>query len=94
MLQNLGGAVNNGNKFGVIAQNLATNKSGVAILTPIVIPIPGDVTGDGSVSVQDMLAVLAAWGPCPAPPTACPADVTGDGAVDVNDLLMVLGNWS
>jgi hypothetical protein len=51
---------------------------------------PGDVTGDGIVDVNDLLAVIGAWGPCPVP---CPADLNGDGVVDVNDLLMVIGNW-
>ncbi len=28
---------------------------------------PSDVNNDGTVGIQDFLAVLAAWGPCPAP---------------------------
>ncbi len=56
--------------------------------------VPGDITGDGVVGINDLLAVLGAWGPCP---TACPADVSpppnGDGQVNINDLLMVLANW-
>ena len=35
---------------------------------------------------EDLLAILAAWGPC----EGCPADVTGDGRVDVEDLVIVL----
>jgi hypothetical protein len=52
-------------------------------------PIPGDVDGDGDVDFADLLAVLAAWGPC----SACPEDVDDDGAVGFGDLLMVLANW-
>jgi len=52
--------------------------------------IPGDATGDGLVDVLDLLAVLNAWGDCPA----CPEDLTGDGLVDVLDLLQVLANWT
>ena len=52
--------------------------------------IPGDVDGDGVVDVVDLLAVLAAWGPC----EDCPEDLNGDGVVDVLDLLIVLANWS
>ncbi|MHC5004157.1 MAG: trypsin-like peptidase domain-containing protein [Planctomycetota bacterium] len=51
---------------------------------------PADVNVDGIVDADDAVAVLLAWGPCPA---ACPADVTADGAVDVDDLLDVLLSW-
>ncbi len=57
-------------------------------------PIPGDVDHDAQVNVTDLLAVINAWGPCPAPcPPACAADVTGDCTVGVNDLLAVINNW-
>ena len=56
-------------------------------------PIPGDTNGDGVVNVTDLLAVIAAWGPCPAPPATCPADLNGDGLVNVADLLIVITNW-
>lgn len=49
-----------------------------------------DVDGDGIVGVNDMLAVLAAWG---APCDGCPEDVDGNGKVTVEDLLVVLGQW-
>ncbi|MHC4989413.1 MAG: hypothetical protein ACYTGC_00390, partial [Planctomycetota bacterium] len=48
---------------------------------------PADVDGDGVVGVDDLLALIQAWGPCPEPPTPCPADVDGDGVVGVGDLL-------
>jgi hypothetical protein len=58
---------------------------------------PGDITVDGVVNVNDLLAVINSWGPCPVPPSECPADVApspnGDGNVNVNDLLMVINNW-
>jgi hypothetical protein len=49
-----------------------------------------DLTGDYSVDVFDLLALLGAWGPCPG---GCAADLNGDGAVDVFDLLALLGAW-
>ena len=49
----------------------------------------GDVTGDGSVNVLDLLALLTAWGDC----DDCPEDVNGDGAVNVLDLLIVFSVW-
>jgi hypothetical protein len=54
-------------------------------------PIPGDVTGDGVVNVNDLLAVIVAWGACGS---VCPADLNHDGVVNVNDLLMVITNWT
>jgi hypothetical protein len=58
------------------------------------IPIPGDLNGDGGVGIADLLALLAAWGPCPDPPgDECPADLDGDGAVGIGDLLILLANW-
>jgi hypothetical protein len=56
--------------------------------------VTGDVTGDGFVTVEDLIAVILAWGPCPAPPAECPTDVDGDGVVDVVDLTIVVLNWS
>lgn len=58
-------------------------------LLPIVAPC-ADVSGDGLVDFDDLLAVLAAWGPCRA---ACLADLDGDGAVGMADLIAVLGGW-
>jgi hypothetical protein len=58
---------------------------------------PGDINGDGTVGVPDLLAVINAWGNCPTPPTACPADLapppSGDGTVGVPDLLFIINNW-
>jgi hypothetical protein len=48
----------------------------------------GDVTGDGTVDVTDILAVVGAWGN-----TSGPEDVNQDGIVDVSDLLAVVGAW-
>jgi hypothetical protein len=55
--------------------------------------IPGDANGDGSVDVDDLIAVILGWGPCPKPPAECPADVNDSGTVDVDDLIMVILNW-
>jgi hypothetical protein len=51
---------------------------------------PGDVDGDGWVGVTDLLAVIAAWGPC----QDCMEDLNNDSVVDVSDLLEIIGNWS
>ena len=54
---------------------------------------PGDVNHDGSVDTADLLALLAAWGDCPAPPEPCPADFNDDQTVNTSDLLILLANW-
>jgi hypothetical protein len=51
--------------------------------------VPGDVNGDGAVTVADLITVITSWGPCPG----CPADLSGDGQVDVSDLIAVLLAW-
>jgi hypothetical protein len=52
----------------------------------------GDLDRDGFVGIIDLLALLAAWGPCPAQGD-CPADLDGDGQVGIVDLLALLANW-
>ena len=61
-----------------------------AAMMRLVHQIAGDATGDGVVNVLDLLAVLAAWGPCPG----CDEDVNNDGTVNVLDVLDVLAQWS
>ena len=48
----------------------------------------GDVSGDGTVDVTDILAVVGAWGN-----TSGPEDVNQDGIVNVSDVLVVVGAW-
>jgi hypothetical protein len=47
-----------------------------------------DVTADGVVDVNDILAIIAAWGGC-----VCVEDINGDSTVAVDDLLAVLGSY-
>ena len=57
--------------------------------------IPGDLDGDGFVTISDFLALLAAWGPCDAPcPPSCSGDLDGDCVVGIADFLTLLANWS
>ena len=55
--------------------------------------IPGDLDGDGVVSIIDLLALLSAWGPCPPPCSQCAADLDDDCTVGITDLLSLLVNW-
>ncbi len=50
-----------------------------------------DINGDGVVGSQDLLAVLAAWGPCTFQP--CVGDINADAVVNAADLLAVLAAW-
>ena len=62
----------------------------VGWLFPEQVGVPGDIDGDGVVGVNDLLMLIAAWGPCPSD---CPEDLNGDGIVDVLDILELLSYW-
>jgi hypothetical protein len=53
------------------------------------IPCPADVTGNEVVDIDDLLAVINAWGSA----GSTPADITGNGVVNVDDLLAVINAW-
>ena len=48
-------------------------------------------TGDGIVNIEDLLAVIGAWGACNPD---CVEDIDGNGTVDITDLLEVIASWS
>ena len=74
----------------IVINGSVSNDDDVVIINP---PTPGDLNGDSTVDVLDLLLVIADWGTCPA--EGCSnADITGDGVVDVLDLLAILQNWS
>jgi hypothetical protein len=56
---------------------------------------PADIApspnGNGIVNVDDLLAIISAWGPCAS--GDCPADLNGDLMVNVDDLLAVINAW-
>ena len=55
-------------------------------------PCRADIDGNGSVAVNDLLAVITNWGPC-IPGQMCNSDLDLNGEVAVNDLLMVITTW-
>ena len=58
-------------------------------------PCAPDIIGNQQVNVDDLLAVINAWGPCPNPAN-CPADIAppgGNDVVNVDDLLAVINAW-
>jgi len=85
-------AVEPGPYWVVIAPNAFTDSAtcGAAYTLSLTTPAcDGDIDGDGSVGFPDLLAILAAWGPCPG----CPEDIDGDSNVGLTDLLTVLSAW-
>lgn len=72
--------------------------SGIATIDYDFQSCAGDIApqpfGDCMVNVQDLLAVIAAWGSCPLPcPPTCAADVNHDCQVNVQDLIAVINVW-
>jgi hypothetical protein len=61
------------------------------VTVPITPLCPADFDGNGTVDVQDLIAVITGWGPCD-PPDPCP-DANGDDVVDVQDLIAVITAW-
>jgi|GEM_PF-2359712 len=75
-----------------------TNGNGVPDICDVV-PCAADISpvfggGNGVVNIDDLVAVLNAFGPCPSPPLVCTADITpgggGNGVVNIDDLVAVL----
>ncbi len=81
-----GGAANN--DAGVIVALGNSARGGVVsfLLTPIT--RTGDLDGDCTVGITDLLLLLQQWGM-----TNSPADLNGDGTVGILDLLILLANW-
>jgi hypothetical protein len=52
-----------------------------------------DVDGTGAVDIDDLVAVVLAFGACPPSPAACPADVDCNGVVDIDDIVEVVLAW-
>jgi hypothetical protein len=50
---------------------------------------PADVDDNGSVDVDDLVAVILGWGAC----NTCAADINGDLQVNVDDLVAVILGW-
>lgn len=49
---------------------------------------PEDFTGNGTVDIDDLLQLIAAWGA-----TSGAEDLDGNGAVDIDDLLILISAW-
>jgi hypothetical protein len=54
----------------------------------------GDATGDGLVNIDDIVAIVLAFGPCPGGQATCPADVNFDLTVNIDDIVVAVLNWT
>ena len=52
-------------------------------------PCQGDIDGNNSVDVNDILSLIGAFGPC----QGCDEDLDQNGSVDVNDLLGMISSY-
>ncbi len=68
---------------------------GLVVMEVVGLNPVGDLDGDGTVGVADLLILLANWGPCAECklPGDCPPDLDDDCSVGVPDLLILLANW-
>ncbi len=75
-----------------------TSKSVATFVWPGVVPVAGDIDGDGFVGLSDLDIVLSNWNQS-VPPGDASADLSGpsgdpDGFVGLDDLDVVLANWN
>jgi len=61
----------------------------IIVMRNLAAPCSGDTNDSGGVGFDDILAIIAAWGDCPA----CPEDVNQDGVVNFADILAAIGQW-
>jgi hypothetical protein len=69
----------------------ATDAYGFNIAPPggCVLPCPADLDGNSIVNIDDLLAVINAWGQG----AGNPADIDNNGIVNIDDLLTVINAW-
>ena len=71
---------NDEGEYDVVVTNAAGEVTSTTATLTIAEPCPGNIIGGGggggAVDVNDLLAVITTWGPCPAPcPPQCTADI-------------------
>jgi hypothetical protein len=79
----------------VLSNECGGESSATATLAIISPCCPGDLSGDQSVDIDDLLECIGQWGVCNAP-NGCNADIAppgGNGVIDIDDLLTVINGW-
>ena len=74
----------------IVASNRDSNEISVLLNLCDVAPCPADLDSAARVDVNDLLALLGAWGACGK---SCPEDLDDDGSVDAGDLGELLKAW-
>lgn len=87
-------AINSTGQIACEAFDSTTGEIVAALLTPIP-PQPGDTNCDWLVNIDDLTAVITAWGTSPPDvPFSGSPDVNDDGTVNIDDLVRVITHWS
>jgi hypothetical protein len=61
----------------------------------VIVTIPGDINGDGTVDIYDAILLASAFGSTPGSPNWNPnADINGDGVVDIYDAIILSAHYS
>lgn len=72
-----------------LGTSLDANSDGIPDECQKVLPCDGDLTGSGTVDIDDLLIIIGAWGTCPP----CPGDSDGNGVVDIDEILALIAGW-
>jgi hypothetical protein len=74
--------------------NLNVLAGNLSAATSVVLTIPGDINGDFKVTMDDVMALLYAFGSTPGKPNWNPnCDIDGNGRVDMGDVIIALRNF-
>jgi hypothetical protein len=83
-------AVTAGEQYLVRVGGRLSAGTGTLVLTCVEgVACPEDIDGSGTIDAADLVALLAAWGPCPG----CPEDINDDDVVDAADLVALIAAW-
>ncbi len=94
LLMSQGEAINNAGQIAVLGKDFSGTTDHLVLLSPLTIPIEGDLNSDGFVGIEDLNVVLGNWNQNVPPGELTSGDPSNDGFVGIEDLNVVLGNWN